>query len=72
MGAMMGKTLIDIDNDLLTQSQQILGTATKKDTVNCALREVVRRHAAKEFIELARSGAFDGLLDLRRERAWLP
>jgi Arc/MetJ family transcription regulator len=59
----MSKTLIDIDNDLLTRSQQILGTATKKDTVNGALREVVRRHAAEEFIELARGGAFDGLLD---------
>jgi Arc/MetJ family transcription regulator len=67
----VGKTLIDIDNDLLTQSQQILGTATKKDTVNYALREVVRRHAAAEFIALARAGAFDGLLDERTpERAW--
>jgi Arc/MetJ family transcription regulator len=66
----VGKTLIDIDLDLLTKSQQILGTATKKDTVNCALREVVRRHAAEEFIELARAGAFDGLLDARTpERA---
>jgi Arc/MetJ family transcription regulator len=71
MGAMMGKTLIDIDNDLLMQSQQILGTATKKDTVNCALREVVRRHAAEEFIELARAGAFDDLID-RTERVWQP
>jgi Arc/MetJ family transcription regulator len=65
-GAMVGKTLIDIDIDLLTKSQQILGTATKKDTVNCALREVVRRHAAAEFIALARAGAFDALL----ERGW--
>jgi Arc/MetJ family transcription regulator len=58
----MSKTLIDIDSGLLTRSQQILGTATKKDTVNGALREVVRRKAAEEFIELARSGAFDELL----------
>jgi Arc/MetJ family transcription regulator len=62
---MVSKTLIDIDNDLLTQSQQILGTTTKKETVNCALREVVRRRAAEEFIELARGGAFD---DLRHPR----
>src|SRR5436309_11838441 len=62
-GAMVTKTLIDIDNDLLTRSQQILGTTTKKDTVNRALHEVVRRRAAEEFIELARGGAFDALLD---------
>jgi Arc/MetJ family transcription regulator len=39
----MGKTLIDIDHDVLAAAQQILGTATKKDTVNTALHEVVRR-----------------------------
>jgi Arc/MetJ family transcription regulator len=67
----VSKTLIDIDNDLLTRSQQILGTATKKDTVNGALREVVRRRAAEEFIELARAGAFDDLLNPDiAERAW--
>jgi Arc/MetJ family transcription regulator len=66
----VSKTLIDIDNDLLTQSQRILGTATKKDTVNGALRELVRRRAAEEFSELARAGAFDELLKQRAtERA---
>jgi Arc/MetJ family transcription regulator len=68
---MVTKTLIDIDIDLLNQSQQILGTTTKKDTVNGALREVVRRKAAEEFIELARGGAFDDLLNSEiAERAW--
>ena len=59
----MGKTLIDVDEDLLTQAQQILGTTTKKSTVNGALRDLVRRNAAEQFIELARGGAFAGLLD---------
>src|SRR2546423_13148416 len=70
-GAMVTKTLIDIDNDLLTRSQQILGTTTKKDTVNRALGEVVRRRAAEEFIELARGGAFDAVLKGERtEQSW--
>jgi Arc/MetJ family transcription regulator len=60
---LMAKTLIDIDPELLARVQQILGTGTKKDTVNTALREVVRRWAAAEFGELARSGVFDGLLE---------
>ena len=63
----MGKTLIDIDPELLEQAQQILGTGTKKNTVNTALREVVRRWAAKEFGELARSGIFDGPLSVEPE-----
>jgi Arc/MetJ family transcription regulator len=71
MEAMVSKTLIDIDQDLLIRSQEILGTRTKKDTVNTALREVVRRRAAEEFIELARGGAFADLLDNEAAgRAW--
>jgi Arc/MetJ family transcription regulator len=59
----MGKTLIDVDEDLLENARRILGTATKRDTVNGALHDVVRRDAAEQFIDLARSGAFP-------ERAW--
>jgi Arc/MetJ family transcription regulator len=58
----MGKTLIDIDDGLLEQARRILGTDTKKATVNGALRDVVRRWAAVKFGELARSGIFDELL----------
>jgi Arc/MetJ family transcription regulator len=54
----MAKTLIDVDDDLMTRAQGILGTATKKATVNDALRELVRRHAAEQFIHLARDGVF--------------
>ncbi len=67
----MSKTLIDIDDDLLTRSQRILGTATKKDTVNGALREVVRRNAAEELIAMGHAGVYDDLLDREvAERAW--
>jgi Arc/MetJ family transcription regulator len=64
----MGKTLVDIDLELLTQAQDILGTATKKATVNGALREVVRRWAAQELGELARGGVFDELLERADDR----
>ncbi len=67
----MSKTLIDIDDDLLAQSQEILGTTTKKDTVNAALREVVRLKAVRELIEMGRAGVYDDLLDPEiAERAW--
>jgi Arc/MetJ family transcription regulator len=36
----MTKTLIEIDDEYLAAAQQALGTTTKKDTVNAALREV--------------------------------
>ena len=38
--AAMTKTLIEIDDEYLAAAQQVLGTATKKDTVNAALRGV--------------------------------
>lgn len=46
----MPKTLIDVDNELLYRARDILGLTTKKDTVNAALREVVRRDAADVFV----------------------
>jgi Arc/MetJ family transcription regulator len=55
----MSKTLVDLDDSLLKAAQAILGTTTKKATVNTALREVVRRDAADEFLDLARTGLFD-------------
>jgi Arc/MetJ family transcription regulator len=54
----MAKTLIDIDADLLDHARQILGATTKKATVNSALREVVRRHAAQAFLSRAQAGVF--------------
>jgi Arc/MetJ family transcription regulator len=59
----VSETLIDVDDELLAQVQHILGTDTKKATVNGALREVVRRWAVVEFGHLARSGLFAGMLD---------
>jgi len=48
----MTKRLIDIDDDLLRQARETLGTETMKDTVNRALAEVSqaelrRRHALR-------------------------
>jgi Arc/MetJ family transcription regulator len=55
---MMGKTLVDINEGLLAQARDILGTNTKKDTVNGALLEIVRQHTASRFLERARNGVF--------------
>jgi Arc/MetJ family transcription regulator len=67
----MTKTLIDLDDDLLARTQEALGTTTKKDTVNGAMRELLRRRAADDLLEMARDGAFTDLLDPDvRERMW--
>jgi Arc/MetJ family transcription regulator len=44
----MAKTVIDLDDEALAEAARLLGTSSKKDTVNAALREIIdrRRRAA--------------------------
>ncbi|HEX2773041.1 MAG TPA: type II toxin-antitoxin system VapB family antitoxin [Micromonosporaceae bacterium] len=39
----MARTMIDVDEELLAEAARLLGTRTKKETVNTALREVGER-----------------------------
>ncbi|MEV0108718.1 type II toxin-antitoxin system VapB family antitoxin [Nocardia sp. NPDC050799] len=63
----MSKLLIEVDDEALAEAQRLLGTATKKDTVNAALIEVSRRlkrvQALNALGEMAEQGDFDILLD---------
>jgi Arc/MetJ family transcription regulator len=46
----MAKTLIDIDPESLAAAARELGTSTKKDTVNMALREVTAMGARRRDV----------------------
>lgn len=46
----MTKTLIDLDDALLVQCQEVLGTTSKKATVNGALQELTRLAAVQRFL----------------------
>ena len=60
----MAKTLIDVDENLLDEASTALGTASKKDTVNEALRKVVndsrerRAQALGNLQRIADEGGF--------------
>ena len=62
----MTKTPIEIDEEALAVAAEVLGTKTKKDTVNAALREVgqrlVRLRALAGLGEMADRGDFDEFL----------
>ena len=47
----MSKTSVDIDNLLLEQARSLLGTSSIKETIHCALREVVRAEARRQEVE---------------------
>lgn len=59
----MTKTLIEIDDDYLAAAQQALGTTTKKDTVNAALREVTALAARRRDLQRLTSGGLPDLDD---------
>jgi len=58
------KTPIEIDQDALDLAAEVLGTTTKKDTVNAALREVAALGARQRDLRRLASG---GLPDLEDE-----
>ena len=63
----MTKTPIEIDDEALAAAAKVLGTKTKKDTVNAALREVSQRlnrlRALERLAEMADQGDFDRFSD---------
>ncbi len=67
----MTRTLIDTDDELLERARVLLGTRTKKDTVNAALAQVVALDARRQFLDDARAGALaDATDDTVMDRAW--
>ncbi|MYE35728.1 MAG: hypothetical protein F4X23_12830 [Gemmatimonadales bacterium] len=47
----MRKTSVEIDDGLIEQVRILLGTSSIKETIDSALREVLRREARREEIE---------------------
>jgi Arc/MetJ family transcription regulator len=70
----MSRTVIDLDDEALEAAAKELGTTTKRDTINTALREIVDRNrrlrALHELQDLTTDGALDVdlLLDKRNYR----
>lgn len=60
------RTNIDIDDELLAEAAKLAGTATKKATVEHALRELVRRRDRQRVLELL--GTVDWTGDLEESR----
>jgi len=57
----LAKTLVDVDEEQLAAAQEALKTATKKDTINAALRQVTALAARRRDLERL---VADGLPDL--------
>lgn len=67
----MAKTLIDIDERWLSKAAELLGTTTKKDTVNRVLEDWVKTRLRLQFLEWMSSDDAPDLLDPDiRKLAW--
>ncbi|MEU3334649.1 type II toxin-antitoxin system VapB family antitoxin [Streptomyces sp. NPDC006668] len=59
----MSVTQIDLDDEALSEAMRLMGTTTKKETVNAALRDYVARvkrlEAAEKLAERGARGEFD-------------
>jgi Arc/MetJ family transcription regulator len=60
----MSRTVIDLDDDLVAEVARALGTRTKKDTVNSALREVLENRRRAMALTRLREATADGAFDL--------
>ncbi len=63
------RTTLDIDDDMLGKARAILGTRGIKDTVDEALREVVRVEAGRRLIARYKDNEDFGNPEVM-ERAW--
>jgi Arc/MetJ family transcription regulator len=63
------RTTLDIDEEMLAKAREILGTRGIKDTVEEALREVVRQEAGRRLIALYKDNEDFGNPEIM-ERAW--
>ena len=66
--ARVAKTSVEVDQDIVKQVSEVLGTKTLKDTIDAALREVL---SARRRMELITMLAEPGTLDFEAaEHAW--
>lgn len=59
----MSRALIDVDDDMLARAAAVLGTGTKKDTVNAALVEVVKAELRRRHLARLAGGGLPDLSD---------
>ena len=62
-------TNLQIDDRLLSRAQKIGGFRTKKDTVNEALAEFLRRREQRAIVDLFGTVEFNGDFDHKKLRA---
>ena len=62
-------TNLNIDSKLLDEAYSISGLKTKRETVNTALIEFIKKHKQKEIIKFFNTIEYDSKVDYKKIRA---
>lgn len=62
-------TNLAIDDRLLTKALEVGGYKSKKDTVNAALDEFIKRRKARELIDIFGTIEYDASYDYKKMRS---
>ncbi|MEU9244132.1 type II toxin-antitoxin system VapB family antitoxin [Streptomyces sp. NPDC048385] len=55
----MARTVIDLDEDMVTEAMRIFGTKTKAKAVRLAMEDAVKRHLRQEGFDAIEAGELD-------------
>lgn len=59
----MGRTNINLDNGLVRKGMELTGLRTKRELVDLALRELIRKEDQKSILSLEGAIQWEGSLD---------
>lgn len=66
---MLIRTNIVLDDEIIKEAKGLTSLKTKKDVVDLALRELVKRLKRKKLLTIRRKGLWEGnLREMRRKR----
>ncbi|MFJ5552686.1 type II toxin-antitoxin system VapB family antitoxin [Streptomyces sp. NPDC093225] len=65
----MSNLYVEVDDEALSEAASILGTKTKKDTVNAALLEVAKRRRRLKALEALTAMAERGDFEILKDKA---
>jgi len=66
-GLIMRRTNIELDEDILKEAMELTKIKTKKDVVNFAISELVKKLKRKKILELEGKVQWEGNLDEMRK-----
>jgi Arc/MetJ family transcription regulator len=58
-GAFVARTVINLDEDMVTEAMRIFGTKTKAKAVRLAMEDAVKRHLRQEGFDAMEAGELD-------------